>query len=82
VNDINQAKIPDVEQGTVLSKQVLSNSTNYSIALSDGKTLYVLNNPSLFESIKENQLYTFNCHIDFNNKMTIIDEISNSTNTK
>jgi hypothetical protein len=75
-NDISQAKIPDVEQGTVLSKQVLSNSTNYSVTLSDGKTLYVQNNSSLFESIQENHTYVFNCRIDLNNEITIIDKIS------
>jgi hypothetical protein len=72
---INNAKIPDVERGTVLSKAPLSDSnpTNYTVTLSENRVLYIVNNPSLYQSIQVNQTYTFECRIDFNHKMTVVD---------
>ena len=72
---INNAKIPDVERGVVASKAAISDSrlANFTVNLSDGKTLYIQNNATLYQSILENQTYVFTCHIDFNNKMTLID---------
>jgi hypothetical protein len=72
---INNAKIPDIERGLVISKAPVSDShpANYTVNLSENRALYVLNNNALYESIQKNQSYLFECRIDFNNKMTIID---------
>jgi hypothetical protein len=42
---INQAKIPDVQKGVVISKTVIETggSTEYSISLDGGQILYILN---------------------------------------
>ena len=72
---VNNSKIPDVERGLVASKAHVSDShpANFTVTLSDGKTLYIQNNPTLYQSILENRTYIFTCRIDFNNKMTLID---------
>ncbi len=72
---INNAKIPDVERGLVSSKALVSDNlpANYSVNLSSGQKLYILNNATLYDSIVTNQSYVFECRLDFNNKMTIID---------
>ena len=72
---INSTKIPDVERGVVASKAAISDNhlANFTVNLSDGKTLYIQNNGTLYQSILENQTYVFTCRIDFNNKMTLID---------
>jgi hypothetical protein len=73
---IENAKIPDIERGLVLSKSPISDTrpANYTVNLSDGKTLYIQNNATLYQSILENQTYVFTCSLDFNNKMTLIDK--------
>jgi len=83
---INNAKIPDVERGTVSSKAPVSDNhpANYTVNLSSGQKLYILNNATFYDSITVNQSYVFNCRVDFNNKMTIIDQatlipLTNST---
>jgi hypothetical protein len=82
---INNAKIPDVERDVVSSKAAISDSdlANFTVNLSDGKTLYIQNNATLYQSILENQTYVFTCRIDFNNKMTLIDhaDFVNATTT-
>ena len=72
---INDAKIPDVERGLISSKAAISDShlANFTVNLSDGKTLYIQNNATLYQSILENQTYVITCRIDFNNKMTMIE---------
>ena len=72
---INNAKIPDVERGVVASKAPVldSHPANFTVNLSDGKTLYIQNNATLYQSILVNQTYVFTCSIDFNNKITLID---------
>ncbi len=72
---INNAKIPDVERGLVSSKALVSDNrpANYSVNLSSGQKLYILNNATLYDSLVINQSYAFECRLDFNNKMTIID---------
>ena len=74
----NLDKIPSIETGTVLSKQTFPDATqaNYTITLSDQRTLYILNDSLLYSSLQENQTYVFTCHLDFNRKMTFIDEAS------
>ena len=77
---INNAKIPDITRGIVTSKTVITDkpSANYSITLSDGRTLYIQNKSALYESIivNENQTYTFDCRIDYNNNMVLIDIVN------
>jgi hypothetical protein len=74
-NAIDNSKIPDVTRGLVVSKGVVldSHPANYTVNLQDNQALYILNNPSLYELIQENQSYIFDCRIDFNNKMTLIE---------
>jgi hypothetical protein len=71
---INNAKIPDVERGLVVSKALVSNNhlANYTVSLSSGQKLYIPNNVTFYDSIIVNQSYVFDCRLDFNNKMTII----------
>jgi len=83
---INNSKIPDVERGTVSSKETVSDHhpANYTVNLSSGQKLYILNNATFYNSITVNQSYVFDCRVDLNNKMTIIDRAtlllpSNST---
>ena len=76
VSTINQNELIDAWTGKVVSKQVVANSpepNTYSVKLDLGKTLYIIDNPSLMESIVENQTYTFNCHIDLQDKMSVVD---------
>jgi hypothetical protein len=72
---VNNAKIPDVERGIVISKAPVSDNhpANYTVNLSENRAFYILNNPSLYESIQENQTYLFGCRIDLNNKITLIE---------
>ena len=78
---INNAKIPDVERGVVISKApVLDNhQANYIVILSENRALYIINNPALYQSLVENQTYLFECRIDLNNKITIIDSATQIT---
>jgi hypothetical protein len=72
---INNSKIPDVERGNVSSKETVSDNhpANYIINLSSGQKLNILNNATLYNDIIVNQSYVFDCRVDFNNKMTLID---------
>jgi len=85
-DSISNSKIPDVERGSVSSKSPVSDNhpANYIVNLSSGQKLYILNNATFYDSITVNQSYVFNCRVDFNNKMTIIDQatlipLTNST---
>jgi hypothetical protein len=71
---IKNAKIPDIERGTVSSKEIVSDNhpANYTVNLSNGQKLYILNNATFYNSIIVNQSYVFDCRVDLNNKMTII----------
>lgn len=72
---INNAKIPDVERGIVSSKETVSDNlpANYTVNLASGQKLYILNNATFYNSIIINQSYVFDCRVDFNNEMVIID---------
>ncbi len=74
-NAIDNSKIPEVQKGLVVSKDVVAdgNPANYSVSLEGGKTLYILNNPDLYESILVNKTYQFDCWKDFKQKITIIE---------
>jgi hypothetical protein len=77
---INNAKIPDITRGIVTSKTVVTDKqlANYSITLSDGRTLYIQNKSALYNSIivNENQTYTFDCRIDYTNNIVLIDNVN------
>jgi hypothetical protein len=75
-DSIINSKIPDVERGAVSSKSPVSDNhpANYIVNLSTGQKLYILNNATFYNSITVNQSYVFNCRVDLNNKMTIIDQ--------
>jgi hypothetical protein len=82
-DSINNAIIPDIERGTVSSKALVSDNhpANYKINLSSGQKLYILNNSTLYDSIIVNQDYVFDCRVDLNNQMTIINHASLITPT-
>lgn len=73
---IQGAKIPDAEYGIVVSKGVIENDDigYYTVSLENNKILYILNNSTLYNKIQVNQSYLFECRINFNNKMIIIDK--------
>jgi hypothetical protein len=72
---VNNAKIPDVQTGLVISKAPVSDKSpaNYTVKITDNRVLYIANNVTLYDSILVNQTYVFICRIDFNNKITIIE---------
>jgi hypothetical protein len=73
---LNEAgNIVDIRSGTVQSKQVVSaqNST-YTLQLTDGETLYICNS-TLYDTVMENQTYTFYGHIDAYKQMTIVESV-------
>jgi hypothetical protein len=74
----NLDKIPSIETGALLSKQTFPDATqaDYTITLSDQRTLYILNDSLLYSSLQENQTYVFTCHLDFNRKMAFIVDAS------
>ncbi len=77
LDQIDNSKIPDVERGLVTAKApVAGQMSSYTVSLSDGKVLYIDNNSALYDSIVENQTYLFNCRIDFNNNLIIVDTAS------
>jgi hypothetical protein len=80
---IQGAKIPDVEYGVVDSKGLFENGERayYTVTLKSGEKFYIINNSTLFDSIKENISYLFTCRIDYANKMTIIDSVSQVNRT-
>jgi len=70
----NLAFIPSDERGTIQSKITsTSEEANYMLTLTDGRTLFILNNTALFLSLHENQTYAFSGHLDFYKKMTFVD---------
>jgi hypothetical protein len=69
------AKTPDEEYGTVIAKAPLADTrlANYSISLSNGRTLHIQSNVTLYDCIEVNASYLFECRLDFTNQMTLID---------
>lgn len=74
---IQDAKIPDAEYGIVVSKGLIENGEigYYTVTLENNKILYILNNSTLYDGIKENTSYLFTCRIDYLKHMTIIDNV-------
>jgi hypothetical protein len=72
---LQNAKIPDQEYATVTSKSAVSDKqfAEYVVTVSNGKTLYIQNNATLYNYLQINQTYLFDCRIDFNNQMLLID---------
>ncbi|MCL5876284.1 MAG: hypothetical protein M1540_00530 [Candidatus Bathyarchaeota archaeon] len=75
---IQYSKTPDQQYGMVASKSPVTDNpvANYMVSLYSGKTLYIQNNATLYDSLQVNQSYLFDCRIDFNNKITLIDKAS------
>ena len=75
---INNVKAPDIERGLVVSKSVITDkpTANYTVTLSDNKTLYIQNDKVLYDSILENQTFVFDCRIDYNNKIILIESVN------
>ncbi len=70
----NLTFIPNDERGTIQSKTNLTDGeASYIVTLTDGKTLFILNNTALFLSLQENQTYAFSGYIDFYKKMAFVD---------
>ncbi len=80
---IQGAKIPDEDYGMVVSKGPVLDGhlADYTVTLANGKTLYILSNTTLYDSIQENLSYLFTCHIDYTNQMIIIDSVSQVNRT-
>lgn len=71
------AKTPDQEYGVVTAKAPFTDSrlANYSVTLSNGKTLHIQSNTTLYDCIEIDKSYLFECRLDFVNQMTIIDSV-------
>jgi hypothetical protein len=76
IDAIQGSKIPEQQYGTVASKSPLTDNplANYKVTLANGKILYIQNNATLYDTLQINQSYLFDCRIDFNNQMTLIDK--------
>ena len=68
----NLKSIPSGENGLIVSKSVITANESV-IELSDGKTLYILNNTPLYLSLQENQTYSFDCLFNYYTKTTYIE---------
>lgn len=70
---IENANIPDIEYGLVTAKAPVSDGqhANYTINLSNSKTLYVQGNQTLYDTLELNKTYVFTCRIDYTNQMLI-----------
>ncbi len=68
----NLKSIPSGENGLIVSKSVI-NANESVIELSDGTTLYILNNTPLYLSLQENQTYSFDCLFNYYTKTTYIE---------
>jgi hypothetical protein len=68
----NLKTIPSGESGLIVSKSVI-NANESAIELSNGKTFYILNNTPLYDSLQENQTYSFDCLFNYHTKTTYIE---------
>lgn len=78
-DQINGAKIPDIQRGVVTSKAPLNgdSAAKYAVYLSDGRTLYIKNDTALYNSIIiANQTSVFSCKKDIKNDMILIEDIN------
>ncbi len=77
-DSIANSTAPDEERGLVTSKSSITDNptVNYKVSLSDGRTLYIQNDTILFNSIIENQTYLFDCRINFNDHMLLVQSVN------
>ncbi len=68
----NLKNIPSGENGLIVSKSVI-NANEDVIELSDGKTLYILNNTPLYLNLQENQTYSFDTFFNYYTKTEYIE---------
>jgi hypothetical protein len=68
----NLKSIPSGESGLIVSKSVI-NANESAVELSNGKTLYILNNASLYGSLQENQTYSFDCLYNYHTQTSYIE---------
>jgi hypothetical protein len=68
----NLKNVPSGESGLIVSKSAITANESV-IELSNGKTLYILNNAPLFLSLQENQTYSFDCLYNYYTKTTYIE---------
>lgn len=80
---INNSAIPNEEYGVVVSKAPMQGGhiADYMVSLANGKTLYILSNTTLYDSIEVNFSYLFNCRIDLNNQITIVNSATQVNRT-
>ncbi len=60
--------------GFVVSKAQVTDkpAVNYAVNLANGRTLYIANNATLYNEIKLNQTYLFDCRNDYANNLYLI----------
>lgn len=77
-DSIANSTAPDEERGLVTSKSPITDNptVNYKVSLSDGRTLYIQNDTILYNSIIENQTYLFDCRINFNDHMLLVQSVN------
>ncbi len=64
------------QMGLVTAKAPVTDGTvQYSITLANGRTLYITNNATLYNTINVNQQYLFDCSIDYSNNRFLIGSI-------
>ena len=82
IDSIQGAKIPNQEYAMVISKSPVNDNpiANYTVVLSSGKTLYIPNNTTLFDSIQVNQSYRCGEWTSIANIFRRIDQILNKPN--
>ena len=83
IDSIQGTKIPNQEYAMVISKSPVNDNpiANYTVVLSNGKTLYIPNNTTLYDNIQVNQSYLFDGRVDFNNQMILIDSATQPPRT-
>jgi hypothetical protein len=76
-NKMTIIKDVNPQGATVVSKSTVTDlpKVDYLINLANGRTLYITNNATLFNEIKVNQTYLFDCRIDYSNNMFLINNV-------
>jgi len=69
--------------GLVTSKNPIADKSpaNFAVNLASGRTLYIANNATLYDSIMINQTYLFDCHMDYNKNIYLINGAQLVTNS-
>jgi hypothetical protein len=71
------------QSGLVISKAQVTDKSpaNYGVNLANGRNLYIVNNSTLYDSIAINQTYLFDCRMDYNNNILILNQAQLVTNS-